>query len=243
MSNTVILPLGFEIGDFTAYLNPVAVKGVNGLMLVDCGFAGFLPKLEKAMAEEGLGLADVKKVFITHHDGDHMGALKALLDKYPGIEVLCSPEQAPYITGEKKPLRLTLFEKMYETLTDAGEKKALEEEMRGLREMQTIESVTVISDGGMLPDYGVRAVEVSGHMPGHMCLYIEREKTLVAGDALISQDGKLLPPEPRFAVDLPLAMKSLEKLLDYDIETVICYHGGIVTEHIKESLLSIVRGM
>jgi Mn-dependent DtxR family transcriptional regulator len=41
---------------------------------------------------------------------------------------------------------------------------------------------------------------------------------------------------------MPTALKSLEKLLDYDIVTVICYHGGLVTEKTKESLQSIVRG-
>ena len=242
MSNIVRLPLEFNTGDFVTHINPVAVKGPSGLLLIDCGFPGFVPKLEEAMAREGLRLGNVKKLLITHHDGDHMGALKALLDKYPGIEVLCSPEQAPFITGKEKPLRLSLFEQQYETLTDEAEKKALQAEMQGLRDLQTIDSVTVMADGAVLPDYGVRIIKVSGHMPGHVCAYIGREKTLVSGDALISSDGKLAGPDSRFTLDMDTAVESLRKLVDYDIETVICYHGGIVTERAKESLLSIVRG-
>lgn len=114
--------------------------------------------------------------------------------------------------------------------------------MDRLRGLQTVERVTVMPDGGALPDFGVQLIEVSGHMPGHLCVWIEREKTLVAGDALISRDGQLLPPDGRFTLDMPTALKSLEKLLDYDIVTVICYHGGLVTEKTKESLQSIVRG-
>ena len=242
MSNIVQLSLDFNVGEFAADINPVAVKGQNGLLLIDCGFTGFLPRLEQAMAKEAISMDDVKKLLITHHDTDHMGALKAIIEKYPDIDVLCSPEQAPYITGEEKPLRLTLFEQKNETLTDETERKALEDEMQGLREVQTIDSVTVIADGTVLTDCGVKLIEVSGHMPGHICAYIEREKTLIAGDALISSDGRLQRPDRRFTLDMDTALKSLEKLLDYDIDTVICYHGGIVTEQVRESLLSIIRG-
>jgi glyoxylase-like metal-dependent hydrolase (beta-lactamase superfamily II) len=242
MSNLVQLPLEFQIGGFKTHLNPVAIKGLNGLLLVDCGNPGFLPKLEEAMAVEGLSPGDVRKILITHQDPDHIGALKALLDKYPGIEVLCSLEQAPGITGTAKPFRLARLEQLYESMTDGDEKRALAEEIGGMRKVPAIDSVTTVSDGGVLPDFNVKVIEVAGHMPGHLCVYVEREKTLIAGDALISSDGKLLPPDPRFALDLPAAIKSLEKLLDYDILTVICYHGGLVTEHVRESLLSIVRG-
>jgi glyoxylase-like metal-dependent hydrolase (beta-lactamase superfamily II) len=73
MSNIVPAALEFQIGDFKTSINPVVIKGLNGLLLVDCGFDSFLPKLEDAMASESLSLGDVKKIIITHHDGDHMG--------------------------------------------------------------------------------------------------------------------------------------------------------------------------
>jgi glyoxylase-like metal-dependent hydrolase (beta-lactamase superfamily II) len=34
-------------------------------------------------------------------------------------------------------------------------------------------------------------------------------------------------PNPQSAYDMETAMKSLKKLTQYDIETVICYHGGV----------------
>jgi glyoxylase-like metal-dependent hydrolase (beta-lactamase superfamily II) len=242
MSNLVLLPLEFQIGDFKTYLHPVAIKGLNGLLLVDCGNPGFLPKLEKAMAGAGISLGDIKRILITHQDPDHVGTLKQLLAKYPHIEVFCSPEQAPGITGMAKPFRLARLEQLYESMPDGDGKNALAQEISGMRDVPAIESVTTVSDGAFLPDFDAKIIEISGHMPGHLCVYVERRKTLIAGDALVSSDGKLLPPDPRFALDLQTAMKSLEKLLDYDIQTVICYHGGLVTEHVRESLLSIIRG-
>ncbi|MBP1870235.1 glyoxylase-like metal-dependent hydrolase (beta-lactamase superfamily II) [Clostridium tertium] len=35
------------------------------------------------------------------------------------------------------------------------------------------------------------------------------------------------------------AKNSIRKLLDYDIEKIICYHGGVYTKNIRESLMKI----
>ena len=39
-------------------------------------------------------------------------------------------------------------------------------------------------------------------------------------------DGELQGPNPEYTVDLPTALRSVAKLTQYDIATVICYHGG-----------------
>ena len=39
-------------------------------------------------------------------------------------------------------------------------------------------------------------------------------------------EGRLTGPNPRSADNLSQAKRSLEKLAAYDIETVVCYHGG-----------------
>lgn len=74
---------------------------------------------------------------------------------------------------------------------------------------------------------GITVVYTPGHTPGHICLYYKRSKTLIAGDAL-SIKGKLLVHSPRHScLDKEQYDKSLKKLTTYDIETVVCYHGGI----------------
>ena len=37
------------------------------------------------------------------------------------------------------------------------------------------------------------------------------------------------------------AKKSLKKLTQYDIETVICYHGGVYKDNINQCLLELAR--
>jgi glyoxylase-like metal-dependent hydrolase (beta-lactamase superfamily II) len=51
-------------------------------------------------------------------------------------------------------------------------------------------------------------------------------RTLIAGDALIVEEGQLYGPDPRYCIDYELAQQSLAALLDYDIQQVICFHGG-----------------
>jgi glyoxylase-like metal-dependent hydrolase (beta-lactamase superfamily II) len=240
MKKTSILPLEARFGDFKMYFNAAAIRYDSGVVLVDVGFPGFIQKLEEAMAGEGLALGDVKKIIVTHQDGDHIGSLKAILDKYPGIEVMCSAEQAPGITGEEMPYRLQLARKSYAASTSEEEKKELEEEMKRLAGIQTIDQVTVVKDREVLQACGIELLDISGHMPGHLCVYVPADKCLITGDALTARDGALCPPDPDYTLNMPMAIRSLEKLLDYEIENVICYHGGFVTGDIRSSLLAII---
>ena len=96
-----------------------------------------------------------------------------------------------------------------------------------------------LEDGEVLPFCGgIQVIYTPGHTPGHICLYLKKYKTLVSGDALNVIEGKLYGPNPEFTYNMEEAVASLEKLSQYDIETVICYHGGIysgdVNQRIKE---------
>ena len=240
MKQTVVLPLEERFGTNKIYLNTAAVRYDGGAVLVDTGLPGCMKMLEALMTKEGMKLENVRKIVITHHDGDHIGGLKELVDRYPGIEVLCTGEQAPYITGKERPLRLQLAEKRYAACTSAEEKRELEEDMKRLSELETVERVTVVGDGQVLPECGIEFVEVSGHMPGHLCVYVPADKCLVTGDALTARDGVLCPPDPNFTLDMPAAVRSLKKLLDYDIENIVCYQGGIVTNKNKKKMKKII---
>ncbi|MEP7190312.1 MAG: MBL fold metallo-hydrolase, partial [Roseiflexaceae bacterium] len=72
--------------------------------------------------------------------------------------------------------------------------------------------------------------------PGHMCLYHERARTLIAGDALTSNDGQLMGPNEGATPDMPTASQSVRKLAELDVQTIICYHGGAVTVDANQQL-------
>lgn len=48
------------------------------------------------------------------------------------------------------------------------------------------------------------------------------------------QDGELVISHPTATLDMDQARQSVKKLLDYDIEKIICYHGGVYKGDIKK---------
>ena len=241
MSCITILPLQFTDKHYSLQLDQPVLKDSSGLVLVDCGYPGFLPKIETAMAQAGLQMKDVSKIIITHHDHDHIGALKEIVDHYPGIEVISSTAQKPFLTGKEQSLRLIQAEQLQMSLSNEDKIKG-NTFMDILRSIGKVEHVTTVDDGDILPICGgLQVIDTSGHMPGHISLYLAQEKTLIAGDALAIFEGRLSIANPGYALDLPMAIKSVKKLLQYDIEKVICYHGGIFVENVTAALERIVH--
>lgn len=77
-------------------------------------------------------------------------------------------------------------------------------------------------------------------MPGHISLYVRNEKTLIAGDALVVGNGKLCMAMPQFLLNVQEAQDSIRSLLRYDIEKIICYHGGIYATDVMRSLNEVI---
>lgn len=126
--------------------------------------------------------------------------------------------------------------------------ESLPEERRKQMEMVIAASLKVrvnidktVEDGEVLPYCGgITVIFTPGHTPGHICLYLNESKTLISGDALNVIDHQLVGPTPEFAADIVVAKKSLTKLIQYDIETVICYHGGVYNDHVNQRLQELV---
>jgi glyoxylase-like metal-dependent hydrolase (beta-lactamase superfamily II) len=80
-----------------------------------------------------------------------------------------------------------------------------------------------------------------GHTPGHISLYLEKSKVLIAGDALTAQGGYLNSPNPSLTLDTHTAIRSVRRLVDLDIDTIICYHGGVVSEDANGQLRRVLQ--
>jgi glyoxylase-like metal-dependent hydrolase (beta-lactamase superfamily II) len=89
---------------------------------------------------------------------------------------------------------------------------------------------------------GTRVIPTPGHTPGHISLYLEKSKILIAGDALTAEKGHLNGPNPSATLDMRTAIQSMQRLADLDIDTIICYHGGVVSADANRQLRRVVRG-
>jgi glyoxylase-like metal-dependent hydrolase (beta-lactamase superfamily II) len=236
MNKIAILKIDMEVNGFLSTLHPVIVSDDQEMVLFDCGHNGAIDQLNGKAFAAGFDLNRLTKVIITHHDHDHMGSLADLKRQYPWVNVYASAVEAEYIRGKVKSVRLQQAQEQLELLPE-DQKEHAQKRIDMLRLIEPVEVDGILEDGDVIDVCGgVEVVATPGHLPGHISLYLRDFKTMIAGDALVVADGKLYRANPRFTLDKDEAYTSARRFINYAIDTLICYHGGAITENIKESL-------
>jgi glyoxylase-like metal-dependent hydrolase (beta-lactamase superfamily II) len=200
----------------------------QGSTLVDTGLPGQLDAIASALAQAGVGLQDLKRIVLTHQDVDHVGSLPDLVQA-TGARVLAHEVEVPFIDGTERPR----FDRP-EFLQAFPQMAAFLERLRQVRVDEALPDGARLDVAG-----GVRVVATPGHTVGHMCLYLERTRTVIAGDALVAEDGELRGPSPTATADMPTAVRSVRRLAELDVDAIVCYHGGVVTDDAGGQLLRV----
>lgn len=210
-------------------IHPTLIHDDETVILVDAGYPGQLPQIREAIEKTGVPFARLNKVIITHQDLDHIGSLANIRHELPVVEVLAHAWEKPYIQGELRPIKMTPQRIAQREAQFSALPQEQRRTLKALLEIPTQATVDrAVADGEELPYCGgINVIHTPGHTPGHVCLYLRQSKTLVTGDALNHTDGRLVGPNPLHTYEIATAVRSLKKLGAYDIETVICYHGGV----------------
>ncbi|WP_373689079.1 MBL fold metallo-hydrolase [Clostridium sp. YIM B02551] len=197
--------------------------------------------MEETALAKNINIKKLSKIIITHHDYDHMGALAEFKRKYPKLEVLASEEDAQYIDGSKKSLRLQQAENIYDFLSE-HEKVEADYFHKMLKSIESCNVDIKLKDKNYF-DWcaGIEIIATPGHMPGHISIYHKESKSLITGDALVIENGELAIALPQYTLDLKEAKKSVEKFLNYDIKRIICYHGGIYENGTNDALRKVLE--
>ena len=101
------------------------------------------------------------------------------------------------------------------------------------------------SDGDEIGRFA--AVSVTGHTPNHHVLVDEDAGIAVLGDAVFGSDSRGLPagyfilPTAYYSEDLAAADESLGRLLDYDFDAGLVYHGSSVLDGASDKLEAFVE--
>lgn len=195
-------------------LNVLLLENDDGWTLVDTGLAGSVERIKAAIAALGSGPEDLKRIFLTHHHGDHAGGLEGLLEWAPGAEVGAPAHEAEVVSGRRGP--------------DPQSNHLLRFAARNARP-PGVPVGKVLREGDAVS--GFRLVSTPGHTFGHASLLRDADGLLFTADAF----GRL-PLRRRvgvgvagaFCADPPLARRSAEKLLGEDFATVMFAHGPIL---------------
>lgn len=227
MNQIIVLDIKFKFSEVEEVIHPVVLKDNQNMILIDCGYTGFLPAIKQAMAENSLNCSELTHVLITHQDHDHMGAAFTLKQEYPQVQIIASKEEAPYISGKLKSLRLEQAEALQMYLPEEHKQFGLQF-INVLQQVQPV-SVDLVVDDGDTFDWcgGCTILGTPGHTPGHISIYLNESNIMITGDAAALENNNLVIANPQYTLDIKKAEASLQKIMSYNAEEIICYHGGI----------------
>ncbi|TYA13401.1 MBL fold metallo-hydrolase [Paenibacillus faecis] len=211
-------------------------------LMVNVGFAGRPDRGDWIMIDTGLGpfrnalIGEADRLFgrppqaivLTHGHFDHVGNVKELADLW-GIPVYAHVLEFPYLTGledypEGDP---TVGGGLMAGVAPAYPNRAIDLKDRLLP----------LPEDGRVPGAPEwRWIPTPGHSPGHVSLFRERDKAMLAGDAFITvkqesalavmkQERELHGPPMYFTPDWEHAKESVRKLAALFPEVALTGHG------------------
>jgi glyoxylase-like metal-dependent hydrolase (beta-lactamase superfamily II) len=202
--------------------------GDRGWVLIDAGVAGSKETVERvADARFGRG-ARPSAIVLTHGHFDHVGELETLVAEWDA-PVYAHPLERGYLDGTAAypPAHPSMKDGLMSLLSPLYPRGPVEVGSR-LRALP--------SDGTVPGMRGWRWVHTPGHTPGHISLWHEDSRTLVAGDAVITtaqesayevarQVPEIHGPPRYFTEDWKAAELSVCDLADLRPKTLVTGHG------------------
>lgn len=236
-----------QIAPDIAYLRLLMVNVVmigtpasGNWVLVDAGLVGTAGTIVEAAQSRFGKDCRPRAIVQTHGHFDHVGALEELSENWD-VPIWAHCAELPYLTGRNSY-----------PAPDTGADGGIMPKLAALFPRSPIDLGdrvrTLPEDGSIPPLPGWTWIFTPGHTDGHISLWRERDRTLVAGDAFITtgqesayevaiQQLEMHGPPRYFTPDWPAAARSVRKLADLNPELVVTGHGRAVAGSEMQSVL------
>jgi glyoxylase-like metal-dependent hydrolase (beta-lactamase superfamily II) len=225
------------------YGRPGAPSG--SWVLIDAGLPGSASRITRA-ARQWIGpWAQPSAIVLTHGHFDHRGALRSLAELWD-VPVYAHYLELPYLTGRSAypPPDPTV---------GGGAMAALSRFYpRGPIDLGS--RVRALPEDGSVPGMpGWRWIHTPGHTPGHVALFREEDRILIAGDAFVTtkQESAIAAltyrpaihgPPAYFTPDWVSARRSVELLAALEPERAATGHGPMLSgEPLRRGLHHLAR--
>ena len=210
------------------YFHGAAGAGDRNWVLIDAGLAGSAGRIERAAASRFGAHARPASIILTHGHFDHIGAVKTLSDMWEAT-IYAHELEMPYLTGRSSypppdPMvgggAMAALSRLYPRgPIDLGDR------VRALP-----------ADGSVpgMPEW--RWIHTPGHTPGHVSLFRDSDRALIAGDAFVTtkqesamavmtQKVEIHGPPMYYTPDWVQARKSVERLAELEPSIAATGHG------------------
>ncbi|KHE72098.1 MBL fold metallo-hydrolase [Halobacillus sp. BBL2006] len=205
----------------------IGKSGSKDWVLLDCGIGHYAKRIIEA-ANKRFGDQPPKAIVLTHGHFDHVGSAKKLADHW-NVPIYIHPMEMDYVTGKRDyPVgNATVGGGLFSILSPFFPTDPVDLS-KYIHPLSQDEPLAFLQDW--------RVIHTPGHTPGHISLFRDKDRTLLAGDAIITvkqessmavfiQHQHVHGPPAYFTHNWQEAEKSVKKLASLNPKVAVTGHG------------------